>query len=164
MVNEEDKLLFKKAFDNLNIKHSKEEVFNKEKKSIKKELFNSYSYINNANISGLESVIYQKDGASKKIIKKMKKGDIDIFPILDLHGQTIKQSCKSLSNFIHYHRKNKIIQIIHGKGNNSSNGLSIVKSQVVYYLKQHPQVMAFCSCPQKYGGTGAVFVYLKNNV
>jgi len=44
------------------------------------------------------------------------------------------------------------------------SGLSIMKSQVVHYLKQHPDVIAFCSCTQEMGGTGAVFVHLKANV
>ena len=39
--------------------------------------------------------------------------------------------------------------------------VSIIKSQVVNYLKQHPQVLGFCSCPQAMGGTGAVFACLK---
>jgi len=67
-----------------------------------------------------------------------------------------------LSNFIHYHQDEKFIHIVHGKGFHSEQGLSILKSQVVHYLKQHPQVLAFYSCPQNSGGTGAVFVNLKN--
>ncbi|RUM77150.1 MAG: hypothetical protein DSZ13_02225, partial [Candidatus Thioglobus sp.] len=55
------------------------------------------------------------------------------------------------------------IQIIHGKGYHSENGMSILKTQVVSFLSQHPQVLAFNSCPDKDGGTGAVFVLLKQN-
>jgi hypothetical protein len=33
--------------------------------------------------------------------------------------------------------------------------------QVVNFLKQHPQVLAFHSCPPKDGGTGAIFALLK---
>jgi len=41
--------------------------------------------------------------------------------------------------------------------------MSILKTQVVSFLSQHPQVLAFNSCPDKDGGTGAVFVLLKQN-
>ena len=94
----------------------------------------------------------------------MKQGRIGYTPSVDLHGQKIEAAWQSLSKFIHYHGDVRFIQIIHGKGYNSDQNLSILKSQVVHYLKQHPQVLAFCSCPQKMGGTGAVFVYLKDNV
>jgi DNA-nicking Smr family endonuclease len=34
--------------------------------------------------------------------------------------------------------------------------MSVLKTQVVNFLKQHPQVLAFHSCPPKDGGTGAI--------
>jgi DNA-nicking Smr family endonuclease len=39
--------------------------------------------------------------------------------------------------------------------------MSVLKTQVMNFLKQHPQVLAFHSCPPKDGGTGAVFALLK---
>ena len=32
------------------------------------------------------------------------------------------------------------------------------------FLKDHYQVLAFCSCPQIQGGTGSVFVYIKTSI
>jgi DNA-nicking Smr family endonuclease len=116
------------------------------------------------NITGSEPVIHFKVGLSPKIIKKMKQGNIDSPPSIDLHGHKIEEACQSLSRFIHFHSNERFIHIIHGKGYHSNNGLSIIKSQVVHYLKQHPQVLAFCSCPQDMGGTGAVFVHLRADV
>ena len=43
----------------------------------------------------------------------------------------------------------------------SDNGLSIIKSQVVNYLKQHPQVLGLCSCSSD-GWNGAVFASKKS--
>ena len=68
----------------------------------------------------------------------MKQGRIGYTPSVDLHGQKIEGACQSLSKFIHYHDDERFIQIIHGKGYNSDQNLSILKSQVVHYLKQHP--------------------------
>ena len=125
------------------------------------EKFNAYSYITDANLSGSDIVSHAQSGVSPKVIKKMKRGEIDSAPSLDLHGQTITQACESMSNFIYHHQNDKFIQIIHGKGYNSENNMSVLKTQVVSFLKQHPQIMAFNSCPVKDGGTGAIFALLK---
>jgi DNA-nicking Smr family endonuclease len=93
----------------------------------------------------------------------MKQGNLDTMPILDLHGQTVVEACESLSAFMYHHQFEPFIQIIHGKGYHSENGMSILKTQVVSFLSQHPQVLAFNSCPDKDGGTGAVFALLKQN-
>lgn len=167
MISEEDKLLFKKSFDNLKEKDIETEKFaNKDDyaNNYEEKIFLDYSYINNANISASESISYHTSASSKKIMQKMKKGNVGNIPQIDLHGHNIKESCISLSKFIHYHQQKEIIHIIHGKGYHCKKNLSILKSQIVHYLKEHPQVLSFCSCPQKYGGTGAVFVNLKNNV
>lgn len=163
MISEEDKLLFQKNFENLKEKDITKEKFSyEEEDSHKKKIFLNYQYIDKANLSSSENIYYAKNNFSKKIMKKMKKGNVGNVPSIDLHGQNIKQSCISLSKFINHHQEKEIIQIIHGKGYNSKKNLSIIKSQVFHYLKQHPDVLSFCSCPQKYGGTGAVFVNLKN--
>ena len=86
------------------------------------------------------------------------------WPTIDLHGQKIEEACKSLSSFIHHHNDERFIHIIHGKGHRLDDGLSILKSQVIHYLKQHPKVLAFCSCQQNLGGTGAVLAYIKNSI
>ena len=165
MINECDKSLFRSAVNQqipIDKDGDKEEAYNN-KKNWKKP-FEDYSYLPKPNLSATDSVSHSQSGVSPKILKKMKQGRIDHAPCIDLHGQKIEEACQSLSKFIHYHGDARFIKIIHGKGYNSDQNLSILKSQVVHYLKQHPQVLAFCSCPQKMGGTGAVFVYLKDNV
>ncbi len=162
MISESDKFLFRSAIDKkipIDKDADKEIESNKTNRN---RIFDSYSYLSKPNLSGTEPVSYSQSGVSPKTIKKMKQGNLGQPPSIDLHGQVIKEACRSLSNFIHYHQDEKFIHIIHGKGFHSEQGLSILKSQVVHYLKQHPQVLAFYSCPQNSGGTGAVFVHLKN--
>ncbi|HIM58917.1 MAG TPA: hypothetical protein EYJ00_06355 [Gammaproteobacteria bacterium] len=159
-INEEDKQLFRSTVDT-NAPIDKDGV--REHKALKKPAFTSYSYIVDANLDGSEVVSYAQSGVSTKVIKKMKQGNIDAVPILDLHGQTVVEACESLSNFMHHHQFEPFIQIIHGKGYHSDNGMSVLKTQVVSFLSQHPQVLAFNSCPDKDGGTGAVFALLKQN-
>jgi len=158
-INNEDKQLFRSTV-NANAPIDKDGA-NRPTNAIKKPAFTSYSYIVEANLEGSEIVNYSKSGVSTKVIKKMKQGNLDSMPVLDLHGQTVVEACESLSEFMYHHQFESFIQIIHGKGYHSENGMSILKTQVVNLLKQHPQVLAFNSCPDKDGGTGAVFVLLK---
>ena len=165
MIDESDKSLFRSTVNQqmpIDKDGDKEEIYNNKKHWNKP--FEDYSYLPKPNLSASDSVSHSQSGVSPKTLKKMKQGRIDHVPCIDLHGQKIEEACQSLSKFIHYHADERFIQIIHGKGYNSDQNLSILKSQVVHYLKQHPQVLAFCSCPQKMGGTGAVFIYLKANV
>ena len=165
MIDESDKSLFRSAVnEQMPIDKDAE---NKESYNFKKKWnkpFEDYSLLPKPNLSASDSVSHSQAGVSPKTLKKMKQGRIGYAPSIDLHGQKIEEACQSLSKFIHYHGDERFIHIIHGKGYNSDQNLSILKSQVVHYLKQHPQVLAFCSCPQKMGGTGALFVYLKGNV
>ena len=164
MIDESDKSLFRTTVDRqkpIDKDNSRENNVIKIKSS---KPFANYSFLYESNISGSQTVTYHVDGLSPKTLKKMKQGNIGSPPSIDLHGYKTKQACKELSDFIHFHSNKRFLQVIHGKGYHSNSGLSIMKSQVVHYLKQHPNVLAFCSCPQEMGGTGAVFIHLKANV
>lgn len=51
------------------------------------------------------------------------------------------------------------VQIIHGKG--ASPTQALLKSHLNAWLRADPHVNAFSSCPSKAGGTGAVFVAIR---
>ena len=164
MIDESDKSLFRSTVDFQKPLDKDSHKKQNPLKMISITPFENYSFLYEANITGSEVITHFKDGLSPKVLKKMKQGNIGSTPSIDLHGYKIEQACQSVSDFIHFHSDKRFIQIIHGKGYHSDNGLSIMKSQVVHYLKQHPNVLAFCSCPQDMGGTGAVFVHLKTDV
>ncbi|WP_428095862.1 Smr/MutS family protein [Candidatus Thioglobus sp.] len=158
MINDSDKQLFRASVDaSAPVDKDNPHKINQPKKPA----FSAYSYIVDANLEGSKRVSYSKIGIPEKVIKKMKQGNINAAPTLDLHGQTIIEACESLSVFMHHHQHEKFIHIIHGKGYHSEHGMSVLKTQVVSFLKQHPQVMAFNSCPEKDGGSGAIFALLK---
>lgn len=159
MINDEDKQLFRASVDT-NVPIDKDGDSHSNQK-IKHTAFTAYSYITEARLNGSEVVSHAQNGLSPKIIKKMKRGDIDYAPTLDLHGQTVVEACESMSQFIYHHQHAEFIHIIHGKGYHSENSMSILKTQVVSFLRQHPQIIAFNSCPNKDGGSGAVFALLK---
>ncbi|CAC9601271.1 Smr domain protein [uncultured Gammaproteobacteria bacterium] len=159
MINDEDKRLFRDSVDtSAPIDKDGQQQTNQR---ISRAAFTAYSYITEARLSGSKIVAHAKNGLSPKLIKKMKHGTIDFAPTLDLHGQTVVEACESMSQFMYHHQHEEFIHIIHGKGYHSDNSMSILKTQVVSFLSQHPQVMAFNSCPDKDGGTGAVFALLK---
>jgi len=165
MIDESDKSLFRKTVnEQMLIDKDADNKKSYNHKQHWQKPFEDYNYLAKPNLSASDSVNHSQPGVSPKTIKKMKQGRIGYAPSVDLHGQKVEEACQSLSKFIHYHCDERFIQIIHGKGHNSDQNLSVLKSQVVHYLEQHPQVLAFCSCPQKMGGTGAVFVFLKSNV
>jgi DNA-nicking Smr family endonuclease len=164
MINESDKSLFRSTVDQQKPIDKDGVKKTTTSKNGSDKLFQKYSFLYEPNISGSEAVVHYKSGLSPKVLKKMKQGNIGSTPSIDLHGHKIEEACQSLSKFIHFHSNERFIHVIHGKGYHSDNGLSIMKSQVVHYLKQHPEVLAFCSCTQEMGGTGAVFVHLKANV
>ena len=49
-----------------------------------------------------------------------------------------------------------MVKIVHGKGSEA-----ILKTCINGWLRQLPEVLAFCSAPPKDGGNGAVLVLLK---
>jgi DNA-nicking Smr family endonuclease len=162
-INEADKNLFRATVENIN-PPDKDAVFDNNQQN-KQHIFQDYQRTNPDKLLNSHDVIkHSKNGVSSKIIKKLKQGNLSYTPSIDLHGQTVDESFASLAKFIHYHQHKQFIQVIHGKGYNSSNNHSILKTEVASFLKKHPSVLAYHSCPPKNGGTGAVFVYLKTQV
>ena len=112
-----------------------------------------------------EPVIYRNSenyNIPSQIFKKMKQGKIDVQASINLHGNSIEDITTNLTEFIHTHSEHRFIRIIHGKGLKEDE-YSPIKSLVIQYLKDHFQVLAFCSCPLELGGTGAVHVYIQSN-
>ncbi|BAS68092.1 MAG: hypothetical protein DSY43_03440 [Gammaproteobacteria bacterium] len=159
-VNKEDSQLFREHIDTI-APIDKDAGAHQSTHTEKKPPFFSFSHVIDGTIGGEEVVSYAKSGISEKQILAMKRGQIDNVSEIDLHGYTVEQACEALPNFIYQHQFERFVRIIHGKGYRSKNGMSILKTQVVNFLKQHPQVLAFHSCPQNNGGTGATFALLK---
>ena len=158
-INKEDQALFRSTVEG-NAPIDKDAAQHT-KKNNQQNAFTAYSYITEANLTGSDIVFQAQSGVSPKILKKMKQGNIGGVVALDLHGQTVIEACESMSAFMHEHQHEQFVHIIHGKGYHSENSMSVLKTQVVSFLNQHPQVMAITSCPEKDGGTGAVFALLK---
>ena len=105
-----------------------------------------------------------KPGFQKKKFQKLKKGEIPITFQIDLHGKTLIEAENYLDVVLPKCQIDGDLVgiIIHGKGYNSGEGGPKLKSFVAQYLDYNPHVLAYHSTTQRDGGTGAVYILLKN--
>ena len=75
-----------------------------------------------------------------------------------MHGCTVEEARSAVLQIIQMAKdeNQNVIKIVHGKGPEA-----ILKTYVNGWLRQHRDVLAFVSAPEKQGGTGAVLVLLK---
>jgi len=80
-----------------------------------------------------------------------------------LHGMTVAEAKPRLSEFIEScARDGKLcVRVVHGKGLGSGNRGPVLKQKVNRWLRQWDAVLAFVSTRQVHGGTGAVYVLLR---
>jgi len=111
-----------------------------------------------------EELYFVRSGVQSNQINKLKAGKIHYSSSIDLHGFTIEKARNALSNFLTSAIANnwRVIHIIHGKAAKYQQSATL-KSYVNSWLKGHKQVLAFCSCIAKHGGTGAIYVMLRRN-
>ena len=101
-------------------------------------------------------------GVDRRELRKLKRGDYDAGSRLDLHGQTAVEAIASVKRFIdNGRRRYRCVCIVHGRGLHSEGNVSILRSRVREYLRQHPATLADADAPRADGGSGAVYVLLR---
>lgn len=117
-------------------------------------------------LTGAESIFFAKSGLQKRLLKKFTSGEYRYTAVLDIHGYTSDIACQKVDHFIHaeIHNPQHCVLIIHGKGYRSEASHPVLKNYLVQWLKQMPEVLAFCSAKPKDGGTGAVYVLLRSGI
>ncbi len=115
-------------------------------------------------VSGEEFVFFARTGLQFKTQKQLRQGKIIIDDHLDLHGLSITEARETLLAFISFAQKQQIrcIRLVHGKGYRASSEKPVLKNKVNSWLRQHPEVLAFSSAQPRDGGTGAMYIILKN--
>ncbi|NQZ30167.1 MAG: Smr/MutS family protein [Oceanospirillaceae bacterium] len=110
-----------------------------------------------------QALLFASQGIQPKLLKRLQKGHIPWEQGIDLHGFTIDQARDQLSEFIQscYHKHCHVALVIHGKAYSHTGSLPMLKSYCNDWLRQLPQVLAFCSAQAKDGGTGALYVLLR---
>lgn len=113
-----------------------------------------------------EFLFWSNNGVSNSQMRQLKAGQISFSGSIDLHGLTIEQSRKLVSEFLEEATKIEVrcVRVTHGKALRKDKSKPILKSYLNTWLRQHPQVLGFSSCLPKHGGTGAVYILLKRTM
>ncbi|MDD1612475.1 MAG: Smr/MutS family protein [Methylococcaceae bacterium] len=106
---------------------------------------------------------YIGPGLQKNVLAKMRKGQFGLDAQIDLHGLSSAEAKRELLVFLHRAVIDgcRSVLIIHGKGYRSQDNLPILKNNLNLWLRQHQDVLAFCSAKPRDGGAGAVLVLLR---
>ena len=115
-----------------------------------------------ADVTMYQTLSYVASGINRKVLKKLRSGFFGIDAELDLHGLSVNQAQSALQRFLRQAVRERLlcVHIIHGKGYRSSENLPILKNSLNGWLRQHNEVLAFCSSRQRDGGSGALYVLL----
>lgn len=107
---------------------------------------------------------FHRPGVQRQTLRKLRRGQFVIESELDLHGLTVATAKPELAHFLSYAQATgrRCVRIVHGKGHGSKNKLPVLKNKLNLWLQQRDDVLAFCSARANDGGTGAVYVLLKN--
>jgi DNA-nicking Smr family endonuclease len=110
-----------------------------------------------------DKVAFFAPGLQKSVLKKLRKGYYGVDAEIDLHGLSSREAQQQLLRFLHFcvEDGSRCVQIIHGKGYNSPDNQPVLKNDINLWLRQHQDVLAFCSTPPRAGGTGALYVLLR---
>jgi DNA-nicking Smr family endonuclease len=109
-------------------------------------------------------LLYARPGIQRRVLADLQRGAIEVQLEVDLHGLTVELAARALAELMADCRERRIrcLLIVHGKGIRSSERQPVLKRKVNYWLRLYDQVLAFCSATSRDGGTGAVYVLLRN--
>lgn len=110
-----------------------------------------------------EELLFSRAGLQASLIRRLRRGQFSIQAELDLHGHSITEARQALTAFLRDCRQHgdRCVRIVHGKGYGSKQKLPVLKNKVNGWLQQRDEILAFCSARPVDGGTGAIYVLLK---
>jgi DNA-nicking Smr family endonuclease len=110
-----------------------------------------------------EATSYLREGLSRQVLKKLRRGQWPVQAYLDLHGMNREEASGALGKFVAevLRRNFRCVRIIHGKGLGSKNREPVLKAKVKMWLVRREEVLAYCQAPDNQGGAGAMLVLLK---
>ena len=111
-----------------------------------------------------EELSYLRDGLSRQVLRKLRRGHWSVQDGLDLHGMNREQAALAVAEFLRASvaRGLRCVRIVHGKGRGSHNREPVLKDKLRKWLPQRDQVLAYCQAPAAHGGGGAVLLLLKS--
>lgn len=120
--------------------------------------------LSEAQVETHDVLSFSRPGVQRRLFDDLQRGRIEPGLELDLHGLTAEHARAVLRAFLAActERRIRCARIIHGKGYNSGGRQPVLKCKINYWLRLRPEVLAFCSATRRDGGTGAVYVLLRN--
>ena len=120
--------------------------------------------LSEAEVETHEFLEFARPGVQRRVVSELQRGAMEVQLEVDLHGLTVELARRTLDAFLAEcaHRRVRCARIIHGKGSSTSGRPPVLKQKVNYWLRLYDQVLAFCSATRRDGGTGAVYVLLRN--
>jgi len=117
-----------------------------------------------AEIETHDYLLFSRAGVQKRLLADLQRGHLEIGLELDLHGLTTAHAEHILGEFLRdcARRDVRCALIIHGKGGRSPEQPSVLKRKVNYWLRHYDEVLAFCSATHRDGGTGTLYLLLRN--
>ena len=112
-----------------------------------------------------EELAFLREGLSRQVLRKLRRGHWVVQDELDLHGMNRVQAAGSVAEFLRHCRARRLrcVRIVHGKGLGSRNREPVLKGKLRKWLAQRDEVLAFCQAPATQGGGGALLVLLKGS-
>lgn len=108
-----------------------------------------------------KALSYKLEGVANKTLRKLEKGQYNVEAVLDLHGMSVNHAEAAVKDFLQhcFEAGVQVGLIIHGKG--LANKAPILKNKLNHWLREVPEVTAFCSAAPKHGSLGAMYVMFK---
>ncbi|MEM1080966.1 MAG: Smr/MutS family protein [Pseudomonadota bacterium] len=110
-----------------------------------------------------EELMWHRPGIQRRVLQRLRRGHWRVQDEMDLHQMNVDAASRSIRIFIQaaLDRGLSCIKIIHGKGLRSGKDGPRLKALTARLLSRHAAVIAFATAPKTDGGTGAVYVLLK---
>jgi DNA-nicking Smr family endonuclease len=110
-----------------------------------------------------EEVGFRLPQVPESVLIKLRRGQYTVDAEIDLHGLNASQAKHALREFIvdSVERRMHCVRVIHGKGRRSGPRGPVLKSIVNHWLQRSNHVLAFGSARAVDGGSGALYVLLR---
>jgi DNA-nicking Smr family endonuclease len=111
-----------------------------------------------------DTVLFVRAGVARARWKDLRRGRMAMDEIIDLHGMRSHEAESALENFLGECLADgaRNILVIHGKGRGSGVRGGVLRPLAINWLRTQPGVLAFCQALPTDGGSGALYVLLKN--
>ena len=112
-----------------------------------------------------EALRFHRPSVGKRTMRRLARGNYAVQAEIDLHGLTVAEAKPALKQFLSDAVLSgyRCVRVVHGKGRGSGERGPVLKPSVNRWLRRWDNVAAFVSTPQVHGGTGAVYVLLRES-